>query len=88
MLADGDLQAIDKLITKLIKPLQKDIGELKVGQVSMQKGIDELKKGQKRLERGLKREHKIGGEILTYLEKQDYTVLTRVKRLETHLGLD
>ncbi len=48
----------------------------------------EMKKGFARLERAIKREHKIGGEILDFLEVEDRKIKQRLTRVEQQVGIN
>lgn len=47
---------------------------------------DDLKTTEKRLMRAIKREHKVGGEILQICEVEDRKIIQRVEKIEHHLG--
>ncbi len=67
-----------------VSGLKIDVTGLKAGQSRLETKMD---KGFKKLERKIHREHKLQGEILEFLEKEDRKTRSRVDKIEFHLGM-
>ncbi len=87
MLTKNDLSAITKIVQNAVAPLDTKITKLDV-KISGQ--FAELKtkttKDVEKLEKAIKTEHRIGNEDFGHLENEDRKILTRVVKIEHHLG--
>ncbi len=82
MLTKNDIKIIKDIVSEAVVPLAKksDVDkQLAEQKLTTQKGFTKL-------EKAIKKEHKIGGQILQLLEVEDRKIKLRVEKIEHHLG--
>lgn len=86
-LTSSDLQAIDKIVTKRVEPLEKKLGVLENGQSKLEKGQASLVKGQASLEKGQRKIQKDLKIVINSFDTEYLGLKKRVAKIENHLNL-
>ncbi len=84
MLTNDDVKVIKEIVNEVIK---KAVAPLVTKDEAKKIATkDDLQQTEKRLTKAIKKEHKIGGEILHVAQDENRKISIRVERIEHHLG--
>ncbi len=84
MLTNDDIKAIEVIVNKVVSNAVTPLVTKNEAKNFATK--DDLKETEERLMKAIKKEHKIGGDILQICEVEDRKIRNRVVKIENHLG--